>query len=153
MLKVTKSTKVPGISGTWTLNGLTPSAEELDKVRLVFGNGTANLSVGYYAQVPEELEQTVLQTGLIQDGDGALYCNDLTYYKGKYYYSTFGGYTPGTYTESGDTVTVTLSGEYTGTLILKKVSPGKYTVAEITGILHDDIVTDVIKNGGVFTKG
>lgn len=132
----------------WTTAGLFASgeeSEELDVITLWLNGEDSSVSAGYYEPI-DKLGKD-LQDELLQ------YPEDLYDFGGKKYKSKgFGDMRPASYTEQGDTVVVSvLEDEVIGTITMVRTAGDQYTVTAITGRIIDNIVTQCLSVGSVFT--
>ena len=132
----------------WTTAGLFASgeeSEELDVITLWLNGEDSSVSAGYYEPI-DKLDKD-LQDELLQ------YPEDLYDFGGKKYKSKgFGDMRPASYTEQGDTVVVSvLEDEVIGTITMVRTAGDQYTVTAITGRIIDNIVTQCLSVGSVFT--
>lgn len=147
------------VDGKWFLEGINNDGVEYETMELTLSEGKVNIDIAYFGKLyydsPEMLE-AILKDGYYGDDDGGMYYYDIRQYNGVYYHSAmYGTFGKGTYTVSGNTVTIEIA-EYgdgpKGTWVLTKTADNTLKIVSIDDQVFDEIVREVLNNGRIFKK-
>ena len=146
------------VVGKWFLEGITTDGSEYERIYLTLDqDGYAFFSAGYFSHLTYETQEElefILENGYYEYGDGVWYFNDIYEFNGEYYYSAMYGTTAaGSYKVNGNLITMDLMAYYgaEGSMTLRRVSETVLQVVSIEEEICDNIVTEIIINGGQFT--
>lgn len=133
----------------WTMSGVIPNTTELDIITLSpsgneFGDG-GFISVSFWAQFSELSEEE--QEFYLTLGEKTL----VEFEGEKYSSKSFGTFGNLTFTESGNTVVVTIEQYYTATVTMERISGTEYKVVAKEGIVLDEGIDKVLTVGSILT--